>query len=87
MQHIPLMQPNPQQDNHEPGSVHPLPQVKARPSQADNDDGQIDSHPNLRRGLPTWVLVGLAVLGGVLSIAWVLLLGYQLIRTVIWVFT
>ncbi len=88
MRHVRLMQPNPQQDTHNPGSVHPVPQVKALPSQADNDDGgPLDSGPNQRRGLPTWVLTGLVVLGGVLNIAWVLLLLYALVKAVIWLFT
>jgi hypothetical protein len=87
MHHILLMQPNPQQDTHDPASVHPVPQVKALPPQADNDDAPIDSSPNQRRGVPTWVLVGLAVLSGVLTVAWVLLLLYALAKAVIWLFT
>ena len=88
MRHVLLMEPNPQQDTHDPGSVHPVPQVKALPSQADNDDGgPLDSGPNQRRGLPTWALMGLVGLGGVLNIAWVLLLLYALFEAVIWLFT
>jgi hypothetical protein len=85
--HILLMEPNPQQDTHDPGSVHPVPQVKALPSQADDNDGQLDRGPTQRRGLPIWALAGLGVLGGVLTVAWALLLVYQLIRAVIWLFT
>jgi hypothetical protein len=87
MHHILLMEPNPQQDTHDPGSVHPVPQVKAHLSHADNDVGPLDSSPSQRRGLRTWALAGLVGLGGVLTIAWVLLLVYQLIRVVVWLFT
>ncbi len=87
MHHILLMQPSPQQDTHGLGTLHPLPQVKELPPQADNDDAPPNSGPDLRRGVPTWVLVGLAVLSGVLTVAWVLLLLYALVKAVIWLFT
>ncbi len=87
MHHILLMQPSPQQKTYDPPPVQPLPQVKALPPQADNDDAPPNSGPDLRRGVPTWVLVGLAVLSGVLTVAWVLLLLYALAKAVIWLFT